>query len=122
MKTIAKQLKIKNFPFEIKDSNGNLIYWEDSNGYWYKRELDSNGNLIYREDSDGSWVKWEYDSNGYQIYWENSDGSWAKYEYDSDGNLIYWENSNGKITDKRPKLCENKVVEIDGVKYKLVKA
>ena len=30
--TIAKQLKIKEFPFEINDSNGNRIYWEDSDG------------------------------------------------------------------------------------------
>jgi len=28
--TIAKQLKIKDFPFEIKDKNGNQIYLEDS--------------------------------------------------------------------------------------------
>jgi hypothetical protein len=27
----------------------------------------------------------------------------------------------GKIIDKRPKPCENKVVEIEGVKYKLIK-
>ena len=30
--TIAKQLKIKEFPFEIKDSKGNQIYFEDSYG------------------------------------------------------------------------------------------
>ena len=32
METIAQQLKIKNFPFEIKDDKGNEIYYEDSNG------------------------------------------------------------------------------------------
>ncbi len=31
--TIAQQLKIKEFPFEIKDSNGKEIYYEDSSGY-----------------------------------------------------------------------------------------
>jgi hypothetical protein len=30
--TIAKQLKIKEFPFEIKDSEGKQIYYEDSDG------------------------------------------------------------------------------------------
>ena len=30
--TIAKQLKIKEFPFEIKDSKGNRIYYENSYG------------------------------------------------------------------------------------------
>jgi hypothetical protein len=53
MKTIAQQLNIKEFPFEINDSNGNQIYHENSAGYWYKREYDSNGNEIYYEDSDG---------------------------------------------------------------------
>jgi hypothetical protein len=52
--TIAKQLKIKEFPFEIKDSEGNRIYLEDSNGYW---------------------AKYEYDSEGKEIYWENSYGT-----------------------------------------------
>jgi len=51
--TIAQQLKIKEFPFTIKDSNGNEIYWEDSDGYWIKSEYDSNGNQIYYETSDG---------------------------------------------------------------------
>ena len=99
--TIAQQLKIKDFPFEIEDKNGNEIYFEDSNGYWWKMEYDSDGN---------------------QIYFENSYGDWDKKEYDSDGNQIYFENSYGYIEDNRPKVCENKIVEIDGVKYKLVKA
>ena len=53
MTTIAQQLKIKEFPFEIKDSKGNRIYCETSDGYWSKTEFESNGNLIYCEDSDG---------------------------------------------------------------------
>ena len=32
MKTIAQQLKVKEFPFIIKDSNGNVIYYENSDG------------------------------------------------------------------------------------------
>src|SRR5690606_28604357 len=73
--TIAQQLKIKDFPFEIKDSNGNQIYFETSNGYWYKREYDSNNKEIYFEESNGYWVKREYDSNNKEIYYENSDGT-----------------------------------------------
>ena len=53
MKTIAQQLNIKKFPFEIKDENGNEIYYENSCGFWCKKEFDSNGNKIYYEDSDG---------------------------------------------------------------------
>ena len=98
MKTIAEQLNVKEFPFTIKDKNGNKIYWEDSNEYW---------------------SKWEFDSNGNKIYYEDSDGYWSKREYDSNGDCIYYENYNGLIEDNRPKGCEGKVVEIDGKKYKL---
>ena len=99
MKTIAQQLNIKEFPFKIKDKNGNSIYYENSNGVWYKAEYDSNGN---------------------QIYYESSTGFWVKREYDSKGNEIYYENSNGNIRDNRPKpTCEGKIVEIEGVKYEL---
>jgi uncharacterized membrane protein len=85
MKTIAQQLKIKEFPFKIKDSNGKEIYCENS---------------------DGCWSKAEYNSNGNQIYYENSNGYWSKSEYDLNGNRIYCENSNGTIEDLRPKTAE----------------
>ena len=120
MKTIVQQLGIKDFPFIIKDKNGKQIYWEDSTGYWEKREFDSNGNKIYYENSDGYWAKSEYDSNANEIYFENSDGFWTKREFDSNANEIYYENSNGTVIDNRPKQsCEGKVVEIDGKKYQL---
>ena len=89
--TIAKQLKIKEFPFEIKDSKGNRIYWEDSDGFWAKSEYDSKGN---------------------QIYWENSDGFWVKREYDSKGKEIYFEDSYGTIYDNRPKTDVQKAIEL----------
>ena len=79
MTTIAQQLNVKEFPFEVKDSQGRTIYYENSERGWFKREYDSNGNTI-----------------------------------------IYYENSSEVIVDKRP-TCEGKTVEIDGVKYKLVK-
>ena len=120
MKTIAQQLNVKDFPFAIRDKNGNLIYWENSNGYWHKIKYDSNGNVIYWENSNGYWYKKEFDSNGNEIYYEDSDGFWYKREYDSNGNKIYTEFSDGEIIDNRPKGCEGRVVEIDGKKYKLV--
>ena len=98
MKTIAQQLNIKDFPFEIKDKNGNRIYYENSNGYWYKYERDKNGN---------------------EIYCENSRGFWSKRERDKNGNVIYYETSDGTIEDNRPKTCNGKIVEIEGKKYKL---
>lgn len=101
MKTISQQLNITEFPFEIKDNNGNRIYYEYS---------------------DEVWVKKEYDSNGKQIYFENSGGFWSKSEYNSNGKEIYYETSKGTIEDNRPNPCDGKLVEVDGIKYKLTKA
>ena len=111
-KTIAQQLNIKDFPFEIKDKNGNQIYYDDSNGYWEKSEYDQNGKQIYYEDSSGYWEKREYDQNGNQIYFEKSNGYWEKREYDQNGKIIYVENSNGYIEDNRPKVVELTLDEI----------
>jgi hypothetical protein len=73
--------KVYNQPVTIKgkgnwvyNTNGNIIYFEDSDGYWYKKEFDQNGNLIYYESSNGDWVKYEYDVNGNETYFENSNG------------------------------------------------
>ena len=73
METIAQQLNIKDFPFIIKDKNNNEIYFEDSEGYWCKREFDKNGKEIYYENSKGYWYKSEYE-NGKEVYYEDSKG------------------------------------------------
>jgi hypothetical protein len=96
--TIAQFLNVKDFPFEIKDKNGKLIYIEDSKGSWFKRECDGQGNRIYIEYSNGYWVKCEYDD---------------------EGNAIYYENSNGYIVDERPtpiiELTLQDIAEMKGV-------
>ena len=96
--TIAQFLKVKDFPFEIKDKNGNIIYREYSNGYWVKRE---------------------HDDRGKEIRFENSNGLWLKSEYDDRGNQIYFENSSGEIIDKRSKpmieLSLQDIAEMKGV-------
>jgi len=75
-------------------------------------------------------IKWDFKTNGdlqirdkrgKLIYFEYSDGWWAKYERDSQGNIVFYENSSGEMEDNLPKPCENKIVEIDGIKYKLTK-
>ena len=56
MKTIAQQIKWDfktNGDLEIKDKNGNRIYWENSNRDWAKWEYDSQSNEIYFENSYG---------------------------------------------------------------------
>ena len=89
-----------SFPIEIEDDNGNQTYFEDSTGYWSRYERDTNGKETYYEDSTGYWYKYEYDDNGRPIYYENS-------------------NSTKRGTPKSAKTCEGKVVEVDGIKYKL---
>jgi uncharacterized membrane protein len=89
--TIAKQLKVTKFPFEIKNSKGNEIYYETSTGYW---------------------TKTEYDSNGNEIYYETSTGYWVKREYDSNGNEIYYEDFNGTVIDNRPKTDVQKAIDL----------
>ena len=61
------------------------------------------------------------DSNGYPTYFENSYGSGHRYERDANGDQTYYENSNGakRGTPRSAKTCEGKVVEVDGIKYKL---
>ena len=110
MKTIAQQLNLTDFPFEIRDKNNNKIYIEYSNGYCIKREYDSKNNIIYYEDSNGYWSKREFDKNNNEIYWEDLNGYWAKKEWDSTG-LIYFEDSNGEIIDNRPKTTPEYTME-----------
>jgi hypothetical protein len=74
MKTIAQQLNVKDFPFSIKDANGNEIYSEYSNGFWYRKEWDADSRQIYSINSNGYWWRGKYDANGNKIYFEDSTG------------------------------------------------
>jgi hypothetical protein len=107
-KTIAQELGITKFPFEIRDDRGNLIYMELDDGYWSKRK---------------------YDLKGFEIYYETSESFWGKWERELDGEIIYYENSDGQKIDNRPKpaaqlepkpQAEPMTIEIDGKKYKLI--
>ena len=40
------------YPIKLKDKNGNSVYWENSFGYWSKREY-TDGNCTYWEESNG---------------------------------------------------------------------
>jgi len=88
------------FPIVIKDANGYVTYYENSGGYW---------------------CKYEYDADGNQTYYENSTKNWERFERDSNGRATYYEDSDGykRGTPRSAKTCESKVVEVDGIKYKL---
>jgi len=110
--TIAQQLGIKKFPFEIKNSRNQRIYLEDGKGFWLRREFDVQGNEIYYEDSNECWAKIEHDARGNEIRYEDSNKYWAKWEYDAQDNRIYFEDSLGIIEDKRPPKTEISMDEI----------
>ena len=97
-KTLAEFFKhdFSKGTFRLYDKNGNVTYFENSDGYWWKYEYDENGSIIYSEDSNGDWWKSEYDENGNKTYYKNSNGYWQKREYDENGNETYFENSKGK--------------------------
>lgn len=90
------------FPIEINDANGKRTYYENSEGWWERIERDAKGN---------------------KTYYETSNRYWEKYEYNADGidGWTYYENSRGlkEGTPRSAKTCEGKVVEVDGIKYKL---
>ena len=73
---------------DLKLSNGKKLDIE------YPIELkNKDGKIVYSQDSNGNWVKYEY-TNGECTYWENSDGHWSKSEY-TNGKCTYWVTSFG---------------------------
>lgn len=106
--------------FEVYDEKGNVIYHENDNGYWYKREYNEKGNEIYLENSNGYWEKGGYNEQGKVIYYESSNGYWEKKEYDRRGNEIYFVNSNGEIIGERVKeLTIEEIEKLLGYKIKI---
>jgi len=45
--------ELKTIPIEIKNEAGKETYYENSNGYWFKREYDAAGKETYYENSYG---------------------------------------------------------------------
>ena len=79
--TIAKLFGTKEFPLNLYDEQGNKLYYENADGYWWKSMYIGN-----------------------EEYHENADGYWYKQMYDEQGNIVYYENSEGEIQDIRIKL------------------
>jgi hypothetical protein len=54
--TVAQLLKhdFSKGDLSLYDSKGNKIYYENSMGFWSKREYNDNGNEIYYENSYGT--------------------------------------------------------------------
>ena len=62
------------FPIEITNEKGNSTYYENSYGYWWRREYDKDGNETYSETSCGDWRRREYDKDGNETYYKDRYG------------------------------------------------
>ena len=75
MKTKAQQLGITDFPYEERDKNGYVTYWENSYGDWELSVVNDVGNVTYHESSGGySWNS-KFDNDGNEIYCDYNDGT-----------------------------------------------
>jgi len=115
----GKELDIDN-PIYLYDEDGNQVYFEDSDGFWWKSEYED-GNPVYYEDSTGYWSRREYKEDR-EVYREDSTGYWRKREYDEDRE-VYCENSNGCIKDNRKTvdMTMAEVCKLLGKKVRIIK-
>lgn len=75
---------------------GHIIFEKRDNGqeFSWKRKYDKNGNLVWFERSDGLERWFEYDSKGNVIHRTDSEGNEVFIEYDSNGNIIHIDDNN----------------------------
>jgi len=62
------------YPIKLTDENDNVVYYEDSNGFWFRNVYNDFNQITFHEDSNYYWSKSEYDAGYNEIYNENSDG------------------------------------------------
>ena len=93
MPSIAQQLKINKFPFEIKNSEDQLVYIEQEDGYWERYEYDDFENRIYMENSNDYWEILKIDFTRKESFFHTSDGYRAKKLFNDAGVVISEENS-----------------------------
>ena len=85
--TIAQFLNITEFPFRIFNEQGNIIYYEESNGYWFIQRYDKNNSIVYFDNSYGSWFEKKYDDNYHLIFHKKYDGYTETREYYPNGDI-----------------------------------
>jgi hypothetical protein len=122
-KTIAQMLELdaKEFPLVINDKNDYVIYYENSSGEWYRKEYFKCIETYY-ESCDGYWHENKLDYRGNTILHKNSNMYWIRKEYDENNEQIYSIDSTGNVIDNRPrkKSLNGTMVEIDGIRYRLL--
>lgn len=103
------------FPISLFNGAGNQVYYENSDGFWWKQRYDEKQRIVYFENSygrressmyttsgkhitnissDGTYELWEFDLDNRVTYkYTSRNNYWFRKKYDSNGNLIYHENS-----------------------------
>jgi len=126
MKTIKELTRLSNgkelgiqYPIKLYDQDGNTVYCESFDGYWYKSEY-KDGKEVCHETSTGYWCRSEY-QDGKEVYYGDSTGYWWKREYQG-GEMVYFENSNGDIEDSRKSvdMTVEEVCKLVGKKVRIV--
>ena len=84
--------------FELFNAAGKQVYYENSKGYWARRE---------------------YNEADQEVYVQTCTGYWHKCEYNDEGKQFYFENSLGTVRDNRPPKAKIFTDE-KGTKYKVV--
>ena len=87
------------------------------------------GEVVYYENANGYWARSKYNEAGKQVYYQNSKGSWEKKRYNGAGEVVYCANSKGIIRDNRPSTLFTDydrpsklkiLTDVNGTQYKLV--
>lgn len=77
------------------------------------------GKQVYYENSKGYWARREYNEADQEVYVQTCTGYWEKHEYNEAGKEVYFESSFGNVRDNRPNKARIFTDE-DGTKYKVV--
>jgi len=93
---ISDLYRYPQYPIELFDEDGNVIFEGYSGKHWVKREYNHDSQLLYEEWSDGKWEKYDYDKFGREVLFEDKSGFWEKRTYRGDL-LIQIKDSRGNI-------------------------
>ena len=85
---VGIKVKYRLINKEIRNEDGYLIYFEDSDGEWMEQDFNDDGQILYYENSNGEWMEQDFNDDGQILYYENSNGYQRIYKYDEDGLII----------------------------------
>ena len=78
-----------------RDTEGRVLTFKDSDGFWYEYTYDPNGLVLTYKNSDGYWREYTRDAKGRELTYKNSDGYWRERTYDADGRELTFKDSQG---------------------------